>query len=83
MANAVLPAGEVLSHAREIAKRFCALPPRAVRDTKRLMRSGSMDAIARAMRDEAAVFIERLRSPEAQETLEAFFAKRKPDFSNF
>jgi enoyl-CoA hydratase/carnithine racemase len=83
IANAVLPAGEVLAHAREIAKRFNALPPSAVRDTKRLMRSGSNGAIARAMQDEAAVFIERLRSPETQEAFEAFFAKRKPDFSKF
>jgi enoyl-CoA hydratase/carnithine racemase len=83
IANAVLPAGEVLAHARAMAERFNALPPSAVRDTKRLMRSGSKDAIARAMQDEAAVFIERLRSPEAQEAFEAFFAKRKPDFSKF
>jgi enoyl-CoA hydratase/carnithine racemase len=81
IANAVLPAGKVLAHAREIAKRFSALPPGAVRDTKRLMRAGSRDAIARAMQDEAAVFIKRLRSPEAQEALDAFLAKRKPDFS--
>jgi len=83
IANAVLPAGEVLGHARRIAERFNALPPNAVRDTKRLMRSCSKDAIARAMNDEAAVFIEHLRCPEAQEALEAFLAKRKPDFSRF
>jgi enoyl-CoA hydratase/carnithine racemase len=81
IANAVLPAAEVLAHARGMAKRFIALPPNAVRDTKRLMRSGSKDAIARAMQDEAAVFIERLRSPKAREAFEAFFAKRKPDFT--
>jgi enoyl-CoA hydratase/carnithine racemase len=66
-----------------MAARFNQLAPGAVRDTKRLMRSGSKHAIARAMQDEAAVFIERLLSPEAQEAFEAFFAKRKPDFSKF
>jgi enoyl-CoA hydratase/carnithine racemase len=83
IASAVLPAGEVVAHARRIAECFNSLPPGAVRDTKRLMRSGSKDGILRAMRAEAAVFVERLRSPEAKEALEAFFAKRTPDFSRF
>ena len=38
IANAVLPADEVLPHARRIAERFNALPPSAVRETKRLLR---------------------------------------------
>jgi len=83
IATAVLPAAEVLAHARRMAERFNSLPPGAVRDTKRLMRAGSKDGILRAMRAEAAVFAERLRSPEAKEAFEAFFARRKPDFSKF
>jgi enoyl-CoA hydratase/carnithine racemase len=81
IANAVLPATEVLPHAQRMAARFKALAPGAVRDTKRLMRARSKDEIDRAMRDEALVFIERLKSPEVKEALQAFFAKRKPDFS--
>ena len=38
IANAVLPAGEVVNHARRMAERFNALAPTAVRETKRLMR---------------------------------------------
>jgi enoyl-CoA hydratase/carnithine racemase len=83
IATAVLPAAEVLAHARRMAERFNSLPPGAVRDTKRLMRAGSKDGILCAMRAEAAVFGERLRSPEAKEAFEAFFARRKPDFSKF
>jgi enoyl-CoA hydratase/carnithine racemase len=83
IANAVLPAADVLPHAHRIAERFNALPPGAVRDTKRLMRAGTKDAIARAMQAEAAIFAERLKSPEAQEAFEAFFAKRRADFSKF
>jgi len=83
LANALLPADEVVPYARRIAERFNMLPPGSVRDTKRLLRSASRDAIARALQDEAAVFLERLRSPEAQEAFEAFFAKRRPDFSKF
>jgi enoyl-CoA hydratase/carnithine racemase len=81
IANAVLPAAEVLAHAQRMAARFNALALGAVRDTKRLMRARSKDAIDRAMREEAAVFVERLKSPEVKEALQAFFAKRKPDFS--
>jgi len=83
IASAVLPSGDVLAHARGMAERFNSLAPGAVRDTKRLMRAGTKEAILRAMRAEAAVFAERLRSPEAKEALAAFFARRKPDFSRF
>jgi enoyl-CoA hydratase/carnithine racemase len=83
IATAALPAGEVLTHARRMAERFNALPPGAVRDTKRLMRAGSNAAIVQAMQAEAAIFSQRLRSPEAIEALQAFLQKRKPDFSRF
>jgi enoyl-CoA hydratase/carnithine racemase len=66
-----------------MAERFNALPPGAVRATKHLMRSGLKDSTARAIREEAAVFVERLKSPEAKEAFQAFFARRKPDFSKF
>ena len=81
IATAVLPAAEVLAHARRTANRFNQLPPGAVRATKRLMRAGTKTEIARTMRDESAIFVQRLRSPEAQEALQAFVQKRKPDFS--
>jgi len=83
LANAVLPPEEVLIHTRRMAERFNALPPGAVRDTKRLMRAAGVSGIERAMQAEAAVFSERLRSPEAREAFQAFFQKRKPDFSRF
>ncbi|HTT03204.1 MAG TPA: enoyl-CoA hydratase [Steroidobacteraceae bacterium] len=81
LANAALPAGEVIGHARRSAERFNALPREAVRETKRLLRAASSEAISRAMQAEAVVFASRLRSAEAQEAFRAFFEKRKPDFS--
>jgi enoyl-CoA hydratase/carnithine racemase len=54
-----------------------------VRDAKRLMRAGSKDAVARALQAEATIFAERLKSAEAKEAFQAFFAKRKADFSKF
>jgi enoyl-CoA hydratase/carnithine racemase len=83
LANAVLPPEEVLPHTRRMAERFNALPPGAVRATKRLMRAASASDIARTIQAESAVFAERLRSPEAQEAFQAFFQKRRPDFSRF
>ncbi len=83
LANAVLPAGEVVSHARRIAERFNALPPGAVRDAKRLMRAPQREQVLAAIRAEGELFAARLRSPEAIEAFSAFFQKRKPDFSKF
>jgi enoyl-CoA hydratase/carnithine racemase len=83
IANAVLPASEVVNHARRMAERFNNLPPQAVRETKRLMREPQKARIHEVMAAEAALFGARLRSPEAMEAFQAFFQKRKPDFSQF
>ena len=83
IANAVLPAGEVMAHARRVAERFNALPPGAVREAKRLMRASLREAILAQIRIEGVAFGERLQSPEAKEAFQAFFEKRKPDFSKF
>jgi enoyl-CoA hydratase/carnithine racemase len=83
IANAVLPAGEVLNHARRMAERFNALPPGAVQDAKRLMRQPQRAAVLAAMASEGEIFGRRLKSPEAREAFQAFFEKRRPDFSKF
>jgi len=83
LANAVLPASEVVKHARRIAERFNALPPGAVRETKKLMRRGQSTALLETIGVEGRLFGERLQSPEAKEAFSAFFEKRKPDFSRF
>ena len=83
IANAVLPAGEVVNHARRMAERFNALPPGAVRETKKLLRKASAAEVLQAIATEAEIFAQRLRSPEAMEAFQAFFQKRRPDFSKF
>jgi len=83
IANAVLPASEVVKHARRVAERFNALPPGAVRATKRLLRRHRTDALLETIKAEGDVFGARLQSPEAKEAFSAFFEKRKPDFSRF
>jgi enoyl-CoA hydratase/carnithine racemase len=83
IATAVLPASEVVNHARRIAERFNALPPGAVRETKKLMRRSRNEAVLETIGVEGKVFGQRLQSPEAKEAFSAFFQKRKPDFSKF
>jgi enoyl-CoA hydratase/carnithine racemase len=79
----VLPAGEVVNHARRVAERFNALPPGAVREAKALMRGPQREQLLQVIRTEGELFGKRLRSPEAMEAFQAFFQKRKPDFSQF
>ena len=83
IANAVLPAGEVVKHARRVAERFNALPPGAVRATKRLLRRHRAATLLETIAVEGEVFGARLQSLEAKEAFSAFFDKRKPDFSRF
>jgi enoyl-CoA hydratase/carnithine racemase len=83
IANAVLPAAEVVRHARRVAERFNALPPGAVRETKRLLRRARSAALLETIGVEGQAFGQRLQSPEAKEAFNAFFEKRKPDFSKF
>ena len=83
IANAVLPAAEVVNHARRMAERFNALPPGAVRESKALMRRAQKALVEDTVRVEGEIFGKRLRSPEAMEAFQAFFQKRKPDFSKF
>lgn len=83
IANAVLPASEVVNHARRVAERFNHLPPGAVREAKQLMRGPQRETVVETIRREGALFAARLRSPEAMEAFQAFFQKRKPDFTKF
>ena len=73
----------MVNHARRMAERFNALPPSAVQQTKRLMRAPQRAQVQAAVQAENALFAKALRSPEATEAFQAFFQKRKPDFSKF
>ena len=83
LANAVLPSGEVLAHAQKVARMFAALPPGAVRDTKKLLRQGQAAEVKDAIFREASYFGPRLAGDEAREAIGAILAKRAPDFSKF
>ena len=81
LVTAVLPRDELMDHVERQLKKLVALPPGAVRATKRLMKSHGAAAVAAHMREEAAEFIARLATPAAREAFTAFFERRRPDFS--
>jgi enoyl-CoA hydratase/carnithine racemase len=83
LVNALCPDEQVLGTALAKARQVSALPPAAVRLTKSLMKRHSASALRQTMIDEAAFFMERLRSPEAREAVAAFRERRKPDFTKF
>lgn len=81
--NAVVPDGEVLPIAQVAAHALAAKAPEALRLTKQLMKSHNQPALNTAMTTEARIFSQRLTSAEATEAFQAFFERRKPDFSQF
>jgi enoyl-CoA hydratase/carnithine racemase len=80
LVNRLVDDEELLDVARALAARLAALPPQAVRLTKRLIKHGAPDVASR-IAEEIEVFSERLASPEAQEAFAAFMEKRRPNFS--
>ncbi|TAK90812.1 MAG: enoyl-CoA hydratase [Burkholderiaceae bacterium] len=81
--NKVLPAEEVDAHTRQQLDKLTALPPAALRTTKRLLKGPQTQAVQQQLEEENSAFRQLLTAPEAQEALTAFFEKRKPDFSKF
>ncbi len=79
--NGVCAPEEVEGLARSKAMILAAKAPAALRLTKKLMKQAQADLIAATMDAELRVFGEQLQGPEAAEALQAFFEKRKPDFS--
>jgi len=79
--NGVFEPEEVEEVARSKALLLAAKAPTALCETKRLMKAAQADLMAKTMDAELAVFGAQLQGPEAAEALQAFFEKRKPDFS--
>jgi enoyl-CoA hydratase/carnithine racemase len=72
--------GQLEDKLHEIVTTLLAKPPEALRQTQRLLRSGSQDEVLERMTRENGHFAERLTSAEVKEAIAAFFEKRKPNF---
>ncbi|MHA6288952.1 enoyl-CoA hydratase [Maricaulis sp. CAU 1757] len=82
LVNAVLPAGELDTAARQAALALAAKSPTAVRTAKALMRRAP-EPLDDRIAFEGDAFARMLKSPEFAEAAGAFMEKRKPDFDQF
>jgi enoyl-CoA hydratase/carnithine racemase len=73
--NAVLPAAELETHARNVCERLAKKAPSAMRQTKKLLRDPA-DTTLERMQREFVIFAEQLQSSDARDAIAAFFAKR-------
>ncbi|MHA7872747.1 MAG: enoyl-CoA hydratase-related protein, partial [Hyphococcus sp.] len=78
--NHVVSADALDATAAEAAHDLAEKAPEAVRLSKRLMKGDPAEILAR-IKEEGALFAERLHSPEFREAGAAFLQKRKPNFS--
>ena len=69
-------AGALDSTLNGIVDALLAKPAEALRQTQRLLRHGSRDAILERMQIEGSAFAERLKSQEVKDAISAFFAAR-------
>lgn len=79
LVTAIVPADILQDHARAKAAALMRQPPQALRATRLLMK-GDPAILRQRIEDEAALFRDRLQSPEAHEAFAAFFEKRPPVF---
>ncbi|MNN78821.1 enoyl-CoA hydratase [compost metagenome] len=68
--------------AQQTAQQLTALPFASLKQTKALMKH-NLEQIIECVDHEAEIFMQRVRSPEMLEAVQAFMQKRKPDFSQF
>ncbi len=76
LVNRVTEDDAVLTEARTLARRIAALPPGAVLETKRLLRSETT-SVAERIEEEVRVFRARLLSPEFRSAAGAFLGRAR------
>ena len=83
LVSRVVADAEAIPQAQASALTLAAKPPAALRTSKYLLKHRLAPLVQQTLAEEGAHFAQLLRSPEAQEALSAFVAKRRPDFSRF
>ncbi|MDQ0702066.1 enoyl-CoA hydratase/carnithine racemase [Pseudomonas sp. W3I7] len=77
IATEAMGSGEAaLAKALEVAQRFETLAPGAVQVSKQLMKSVDREQLRQVIEDEGALFVQRLKSPEAIAALSGFITRR-------
>ncbi|MEM7343178.1 MAG: enoyl-CoA hydratase [Chloroflexota bacterium] len=79
--NEIVAPESLQVYAWEKAEALAQKAPEALRLTKKLLKQGNAHIVAETIQAELEVFRERLQSPEAMEVMQAFMARRPPDFS--
>jgi enoyl-CoA hydratase/carnithine racemase len=81
LVSRVVSEDSLLSTAMETARALAEKPPVALRACKRLLKQGSREQTAAAVKIENQEFSSRVRSAEAREAMTVFLEKRRPDFT--
>jgi enoyl-CoA hydratase/carnithine racemase len=81
--NGVYDPDALMEIAWRKAEQLAAKPPASLRLSKALLKRGMAASVRETLALEGRHFIECLNSPEANEALQAFLERRKPDFSRF
>jgi len=71
-----VPPGHALVESQKVAREICALPAEAVALSRKLLKLPTEDLVRR-VGEEDRFFGERMRSPEAIEAFQRFFARKK------
>lgn len=79
--NAVVPHGQALAAAEEMAQRLASGPAQAIASIKGLIAGGRRALMDRQLAAEIAPMVAALGSAEAAEGIAAFLGKRPPDFA--
>ncbi|SMH38071.1 crotonase/enoyl-CoA hydratase family protein [Azospirillum agricola] len=81
LVSKVVPAGELLTAARTLARRIAVNPPHAVRMTKRLLREGRHVRIDTLLEMSAAMQALAHATADHREAVDAMLSKRPPSFT--
>ena len=80
LVNRLSKDGETLNDAKALARQLARRPPIATRLLIEAVDDGLEEPIDKALEIEARAFLETLRTEDASEGIQAFFAKREPEF---
>jgi enoyl-CoA hydratase/carnithine racemase len=80
LVNRLCPEGQTLDEARALARLIARRPPIATRLAMEAVDDGLEAPIDQALEIEARAFLQTLRTEDAGEGIQAFFARRQPEF---